>query len=173
MAGERLAQAASRKRGLTDFTLDEAVQTRGLFLMKVSMGVALIVLSLCLSRTVAAVEKNTAVKVTPLLRTTSSWDGRQIVYPEGQAEITALVVEIAPGGETGWHQHPVPSFGILLEGILEVTLKDGRTKRMEAGDVLAEVVDTVHSGRAVGNTPAKIVVFYTGAVGKPLTVTQP
>jgi quercetin dioxygenase-like cupin family protein len=141
--------------------------------MKLGMRLGLIALALCLSRLASAVENNTAVKVTPLLRTTSSWDGRPIIYPGGQAEITALIVEIAPGGETGWHQHPVPSFGMLLDGILEVTLKDGRTKRMEAGEALAEVVDTLHSGRAVGGTPVKIVVFYAGAIGKPLTLNEP
>jgi len=133
----------------------------------------LIVLIVLLPRVSPAIDNNIAVKVTPLLKTTSSWDGKQIVYPEGQAEITALLVEIAPGGETGWHHHPVPSFGMLLEGTLEVTLKDGRVKRMQAGEVLAEVVDTMHVGRTVGNTPAKIIVFYAGAVGKALTVNNP
>jgi quercetin dioxygenase-like cupin family protein len=141
--------------------------------MKTSMRLWLIVLILLLPRVSPAIDNNIAVKVTPLLKTTSSWDGKQIVYPEGQAEITALLVEIAPGGETGWHHHPVPSFGMLLEGTLEVTLKDGQVKRMQAGEVLVEVVDTMHVGRTVGNTPAKIIVFYTGAVGKALTVNNP
>ena len=95
-----------------------------------------------------AVEQNSAVKVTSLLKTTSGWDGKQIVYPEGQAEMTALLVEIAPGESTGWHQHPVPSFGFLLEGTLEITLMDGRIKRMEQGEALSEVTDTMHIGRA-------------------------
>lgn len=141
--------------------------------MKTSMRLWLILLFLLLPRIAPAIDNNLAVKVTPLLKTTSSWDGKQIVYPEGQAEITALLVEIAPGGETGWHHHPVPSFAMLLEGTLEVTLKDGRVKRMQPGEALAEVVDTMHVGRTVGATPAKIVVFYTGAVGKALTVNHP
>ena len=62
------------------------------------------------------------VKVTPLLKTTQTWNGAPIKYPEGQAEITSLMIEIAPGGETKWHEHPVPSFGVLLEGTLEVSL---------------------------------------------------
>ena len=120
-----------------------------------------------------AVEQNSAVKVTSLLKTTSGWDGKQIVYPDGQAEMTALLVEIAPGESTGWHQHPVPSFGFLLEGTLEITLTDGRVKRMEAGEALSEVTDTMHIGRAVSKTPVKIVVFYAGAIGKALTFNHP
>lgn len=120
-----------------------------------------------------AVDQNSAVKVTSLLKTTSGWDGKQIVYPEGQAEMTALLVEIAPGESTGWHQHPVPSFGFLLEGTLEITLMDGQIKRMEQGEALSEVTDTMHIGRAVSKTPVKIVVFYAGAIGKSLTVNHP
>ena len=133
------------------------------------------VLALLLFSPIAAlaVDQNSAVKVTSLLKTTSGWDGKQIVYPEGQAEMTALLVEIAPGESTGWHQHPVPSFGFLLEGTLEVTLMDGRIKRMEPGEALSEVTDTMHIGRAVSKTPAKIVVFYAGAVGKALTINHP
>jgi quercetin dioxygenase-like cupin family protein len=122
---------------------------------------------------VFAIDENPAVKVTQLLKTTSSWDGKQIVYPEGQAEVTALLVEIAPGESTGWHQHPVPSFAFLLEGTLEITLTDGRAKRMEPGDALPEVTDTMHMGRALSKTPVKIVVFYAGSAGKALTINQP
>lgn len=132
--------------------------------------IALLLLSL---PAVFAIDENPAVKVTQLLRTTSGWDGKQIVYPEGQAEITALLIEIAPGESTGWHQHPVPSFAFLLDGILEITLKDGRVKRMQPGEALSEVTDTMHIGRVLSKTPVKIVVFYAGSVGKALTINQP
>jgi quercetin dioxygenase-like cupin family protein len=141
--------------------------------MKLSVGFYALALLLFSPVAVFAVDENAAVKVTPLLKTTEGWDGKQIAYPEGQAELTALLVEIAPGESTGWHQHPVPSFAFLLEGMLEITLMDGRIKRMQAGEALSEVTDTLHIGRAVSKTPVKIVVFYAGAVGKALTVNQP
>ena len=122
---------------------------------------------------VSAIDENPAVKVTELLKTTSGWDGKQIVYPEGQAEMTALLIEIAPGESTGWHQHPVPSFAFLLDGTLEITLANGRVKRMQPGEALSEVTGTMHVGRALSKTPVKIVVFYAGSVGKALTVNQP
>lgn len=112
-------------------------------------------------------------KVTQLIKTTTSWDGKQIVYPVGQPEITGLLVEIAPGKETNWHSHPSPSFAVIIEGILEVRLKDGRVKYLNAGDPLVEVVNTPHNGRNIGNTPLKIMVFYAGIVGRKLTVEEP
>ena len=141
--------------------------------MKLCIRLYPIALLLFLPVVALAVEENSAVKVTVLLKTTSGWDGEQIVYPEGQAEMTALLIEIAPGESTGWHQHPVPSFAFLLDGTLEITLADGRVKRMQPGEALSEVTGTMHVGRALSKTPVKIVVFYAGSVGKALTVNQP
>ncbi|MDD5276075.1 MAG: cupin domain-containing protein [Methylovulum sp.] len=111
-------------------------------------------------------------KVTELIKTTTSWDGKQIVYPAGQPEITGLLIEIAPGKQTNWHLHPYPSFAFILEGSLEVTLKDGKVKHLQAGDPLVEVVNTPHNGRNIGGTPLKIMVFYAGIAGKKLTVEE-
>lgn len=120
-----------------------------------------------------ALEQSTSIKITKLLKTANTWDGTPIVYPDAKPEITGLVVEFAPGAETGWHLHPVPSFGMVLEGTLEVTLEDGRVRRLQAGDALAEVVNTTHNGRNVGDTPVKLVVFYAGTVGEKVTIRQP
>lgn len=124
------------------------------------------------STNVLALEQSESVKVTTVLKTQTSWDGKDIVYPQGKAEITGLIVEIAPGAETGWHMHPVPSFGIIQEGELEVRLKTGETKRMRAGESIAEVINTSHNGRNVGKVPVKLLVFYAGAVGQKLTVKE-
>lgn len=121
-----------------------------------------------------AIEPSQSIKVTQLLKTTQTWNGVPIKYPEGQAEITSLMIEIAPGGETNWHEHPVPSFGVLLEGTLEVSLADGKKKLMKPGEALAEVIATAHNGRNVGTTPLKLIVFYAGAVDKQqLSVPRP
>ena len=109
------------------------------------------------------------VRSTLGLRTDSSWDGKQIEYPQGQAEVTGMLIEVDPGQETGWHRHSVPSFAMVIEGELEVTLQDGRKKLLKAGDLLAEVVDVAHTGRNVGTGVVKLVVFYAGAKGVTLT----
>ncbi len=120
-----------------------------------------------------ALDNSAAVKVIPLLKTTTSWDGKPLEYPHGQAQISGLMVEIAPGGETGWHEHPVPSFGIILQGTLEVRLDNGQIKRLQAGEALAEVVNTLHNGKNVGNEPVKIAVFYAGTTDSVLTIAHP
>lgn len=125
-----------------------------------------------LPATVQALEQSDAIKVQPLLQTSSSWDGAPLHYPTGQAEISGMLIEIAVGGETGWHLHPVPSFGMVLEGELEVSLKDGRSKKIKAGEALAEVVNTLHNGRNVGAVPVKLVVFYAGSAGQKLSVKE-
>jgi quercetin dioxygenase-like cupin family protein len=119
-----------------------------------------------------ALEVSATVKVSTLLKTESSWDGKPIEYPSGKAEVTGMVVEIAPGGETGWHSHPVPSFGFVLEGELEVQLRSGAVKRVKPGEALAEVVNTFHNGRNVGSVPLRLVVFYVGSAGQKLSVNE-
>jgi quercetin dioxygenase-like cupin family protein len=132
----------------------------------------LLSLSLLLQSEAYSLEQSASVKVSTVLKTESSWDGKPIEYPSGKAEITGMVIEIAPGGETGWHLHPVSSFGMVLEGELEVHLRNGSIKRLKSGEALAEVVNTLHNGRNVGAVPVKLVVFYAGSVGQKLSVKE-
>jgi quercetin dioxygenase-like cupin family protein len=120
-----------------------------------------------------ALDTSADVKVNTLLKTQTSWDGSNLAYPQGKAEVTGMMIEIAVGGETGWHLHTVPSFGVVLEGELEVHLKNGAVKPLHAGDALAEVVNTYHNGKNAGKVPVKIFVVYTGTAGQLLTKMQP
>ena len=103
-----------------------------------------------------------SVQVQENLSTTTSWDGEPIHYPAGTAKLSGAIVTLAPGTETGWHIHPVPCIALILEGELLVELKDGRTKKLKAGDTLAEVIQTPHNGKNIGKVPLKIAVFYAG-----------
>jgi quercetin dioxygenase-like cupin family protein len=137
--------------------------------MNINYLVSVCVLSLCTAPVASALDVSAAIKVKPLVKSTSSWNGAPLVYPQGQAEISGMMIEIAPGADTGWHGHPVPSFGVVLEGTLEVTLKDGRKKRVGPGEALIEVVNTLHIGRNIGAQPVKLIVFYAGTSGLALT----
>ena len=116
-----------------------------------------------------AAEASPPVAAAQVLKAANSWDGKPIVYPSGSGEVTVLNIEIQPGAETGWHRHPVPSFAMVLEGTLQVTLRDGSSRRFGAGDAFAEVVNTSHNGRNVGAAPVKLLVVYAGAAGTALT----
>ena len=102
------------------------------------------------------------VQVQELLSTTQTWDGASIQYPSGTAKVTGAIITLPPGAETGWHLHPIPCFALILEGDLVVELKDGRTKKLKAGDTFAEVIGTPHNGKNMGKVPLKIAVFYAG-----------
>ena len=82
-------------------------------------------------------------------------------------------VEVAPGGRTGWHIHPLPCVGYMLEGELQVTLIDGRVHTFKAGDALMEMVYYEHEGLNPGTTPAKLVMIVIGTEGKAFTVKTP
>lgn len=119
-----------------------------------------------------ALYANKDVSVTPLLKTSTSWDGSTLAYPSGTAELSALIVEVAPGGQTGWHLHTVPSVAVMLEGEIEVALKDGQTRHFKKGEAIAEVVNTLHNGTNKGDVPAKMAVFYVGTAGAGVTVSE-
>lgn len=109
------------------------------------------------------------VTSTQILQTTTSWNQHDIQYPSEAEEITALHIEFAPGAETPWHRHPVPSLAYIISGELEVTVKDGKKKTFKSGDAFAEVINTWHSGKNIGDEPVKLVVFYVGEKGMKLT----
>jgi quercetin dioxygenase-like cupin family protein len=105
---------------------------------------------------------DSSVQVQENLSTTTTWDGASIHYPPGTAKVAGAIVTLAPGAETGWHTHPVPCLALILEGELLVELKDGRTKKLKAGETFAEVIGTAHNGKNTGKAPLKIAVFYAG-----------
>ena len=136
-------------------------------------GIGLAAASLFCTGLVWAAEPAPAVTSRIILKATRTWDGTPIVYPQGTAEVTGIIVTVAPGAQTGWHAHPVPSFGMVLEGELEVELQDGRRLTLEAGDGLAEVFERAHNGRNTGTVPMKVLVFYAGVTEKALTQMLP
>lgn len=135
--------------------------------------VLFLLISLCKTPEVISAEYEN-VNVTTLKKTTTSTDGSKIIYPKiDNPEVTALLVEIPPGGQTGWHLHPVPVYAYMLSGSLNIEMENGENYSFKEGDAIIEVVNTPHNGKNTGQGPAKLVVFYTGEIGKPLTVKVP
>jgi quercetin dioxygenase-like cupin family protein len=108
---------------------------------------------------------------TSLLKTSSTWNGAPIVLPvTSTPEVQAVFIELAPGAATPWHKHPINSYAYLLQGKLRVELESGTSHEFEAGDAIAEVVETWHRGVNVGSRAVKMVAFYTGEKGQPISV---
>jgi len=104
-------------------------------------------------------------------KSTTASNGQKLDYLKTDSpEVTVLIVEIPAGAETGWHIHPVPVYGYMLSGAIEVEMENKETYYFREGDALLEVVNTPHNGKNMGSIPAKLVVFYTGEQGKPNTV---
>ena len=111
------------------------------------------------------------VRVKTLLKTTTNSAGQTIVYPsKAPAEVSILTVEIAPGKQTGWHKHPVPLFGYVLEGEITVQLANGRKHTFHQGSPLAECVNMLHNGTNEGKVPTKLLVFIAGEKDVPFTI---
>ncbi len=110
----------------------------------------------------------TTVFAKQLLESSHSWDGGDIAYPEGDAQITVLELTLKAGQSTQFHCHPVPNFGHLIKGKLKVETIKGEQKIMQTGDTIIEVMKTIHRGTALEDT--EIRVYYAGAEGVPHTV---
>ena len=105
---------------------------------------------------------------TPIVQSGVTVGGTPIAYPKtDSAEITAVRLEIAPGGETGRHMHPNPTFVYVLEGAIDVEMDGGVVHSYKAGDCALEVINTWHNTKNKGATPAKVLVVFVGARGKP------
>ena len=93
--------------------------------------------------------------------------GQQIQYPKTDAPvILGRLTNFAPGQETGWHKHPVPTYTHVIEGTLTIDFEDGNTMEFPAGSGLLDVIDTWHNGRNAGDIPLKAVVIILGEKGK-------
>lgn len=112
--------------------------------------------------------------VSSLLSTTQTVLGQPVVYPtEAPAKVTAAVVTMQPGEETGWHRHDVPMFGYILDGEVTVDYGAKGTRVYRRGDAIVEAIDVPHSGRNTGAGEARILSVFMGAEGVPDTEMLP
>ena len=110
---------------------------------------------------------------TPLLQGSADVLGTPLAYPAGPANVTAAIVTIPPGGETGWHEHEVPLFAHVLEGELTVDYGTKGTRTYKAGDSVLEAVGWAHNGTNTGTDPMKLVAVYMGSDGAANTIKVP
>lgn len=103
--------------------------------------------------------------LTPLFSGNQTIIGQEIAYPAGTPEITAAVVTIPPGGDTGWHIHDVPLFVHILEGEVDVDYGPEGVRHFVAGDTFMEAFQWPHNATNHGDAPVKILAVYMGADG--------
>jgi quercetin dioxygenase-like cupin family protein len=81
------------------------------------------------------------LKLTPVLETTTTITGQPIRFPQGDNQFTAVLAEMAPGGQVGRHMHSLPLFVYMLEGTLSIEMDGHGTHTFSAGQGFAEVTN--------------------------------
>ena len=108
-----------------------------------------------------------APKVSPVVKATATATGQKLQYPQtDKPEIESVLIEIAPGGESGRHMHPVPTYVYVLEGTITVEMDHGSPREYAAGSGFLESVNTWHNGKNLGQAPVKILVVFVSEEGK-------
>lgn len=105
--------------------------------------------------------------VVPVLATDQTVLGQAITYPGADAKVTAVIVTLPPGAQTGWHRHRVPLFGYMLEGELTVAYKGAGERIYRPGDGFMEAITTPHNGRNKGDADVRILAVFVGARNLP------
>lgn len=128
---------------------------------------------LCISVTAFAAEGGTEygndIRVTPLMKTSTTSTGQPIVYPKtDNPQVTTVLVEIPPGKETGWHIHKLPCFAYILSGTITVEIEGGKVMTYTAGQAIAETLNTRHNGKNNGTEPVKIIMTVMGEKDVPI-----
>ena len=85
------------------------------------------------------------------------------------------VLEIAPGGSTGWHYHDGQVIAVVKSGTLTRTLHDCSTEVTSSGGSFVEPAGRQHThiGRNVGTEPVVLLVTYVLPAGQPLSQDAP
>ena len=126
-------------------------------------------------KTTKAVEQSgSGIEIKELIRTDQSWDGAALPdYFTGRPELVAVRYVFPPGQKLGWHHHEVMNYGIVEQGELTIIGLDGKEKVVHEGEVVVEMVNTIHHGENRGGKPVILNMFYISQEGKPLAVQHP
>jgi quercetin dioxygenase-like cupin family protein len=112
--------------------------------------------------------------VRTVLSTGTTVTGEPIQYPSGApAQLTALEITLAPGQQTGWHTHPVPLFGYILDGELTVDYGPKGQRVYRKGDGFAEATNEAHNGRNLTQQPVTILAVFAGMEGVKDSIPAP
>ena len=160
-----------QRKSVSSVALQQTVEERSKWWL-ITLALALVVFCLmvmsCKQSQKMGNDKFTATVVGEHTKTLGK---RNIEYPKSKtAEIVSHLVEIKPGGETGRHRHPGPTYMYVLEGTLVVELEDGPQKQYKAGEALVEDVDVWINNKNPGTTPTKFISVILSEKGKTAVV---
>ncbi len=96
---------------------------------------------------------------TEVQRGSSSIPGREIVQ---------VLTEIPVGVESGWHTHPGEEVGYIVDGTVEMRIRDRATLSLHAGDGFLIPPGTPHNALDLGPGTGRMLSTYIVEIGAPL-----
>ncbi len=92
--------------------------------------------------------------------------GETVAFPQDNPSVRALVVTMAPGEVTGWHQHHTPMFAYILEGEVTVDYEGIGKKTYRTGEGILEAMKVTHRGENTGEVLTRILAVFLLGDGK-------
>lgn len=130
-----------------------------MFIKKV-IATASLLLAIALPQTLFA---QTGFSATPVLTGSKTITGQALEYPSTESpEVSSVLVEIEPGGQSGRHKHPVAPQIYVIEGEVTIEFDDGKQKIFPAGKAFLEAMNTWHNAKNLGDKPVKMLVVFFG-----------
>ncbi|MGR9105296.1 MAG: cupin domain-containing protein [Gammaproteobacteria bacterium] len=109
----------------------------------------------------------TGFSATPVLTKSKTITGQALRYLNTKSpEVSSVLVEIQPGGESGRHKHPVSPQIYVIEGEVTIEFDDGKRQKFPAGKAFMEAVNTWHNAKNLGDKPLKMLVVFFGEKGQ-------
>lgn len=113
-------------------------------------------------------------KVRPVFDGDTTVAAETIDFPKEGDSVKALVVTMAEGEQTAWHEHGAPLFGYILEGEITVEYEGLGERVYREGDGFLEAMAVPHQGRNSGEGRARVLaIFLMGDGGKPTLPADP
>lgn len=85
------------------------------------------------------------------------------IYQKNTEDVVMRELIIAPGGQSGWHYHPGPTYVLVTQGtdsLYEANDPTCTAHRYPAGTGFVELAGDVHISRNEGTTPAVFLVTF-------------
>jgi quercetin dioxygenase-like cupin family protein len=147
-------------------SVDDMNRSRGLALVA---GISCLIGVLC----GFALGKTAYPPLEVLLSSSQTVLGQPIAYPTGVPKLTAAIITMEPGQETGLHTHRVPLFAYVLSGELTVDYGADGIQAYRQGTAFLEAFNSGHNGRNSGATETRLLAVFIGAEGIPNTEMTP
>ncbi len=110
----------------------------------------------------------TGITVRQLLQTTTTLTGQRLEFPHFRNQVTAVLTELAPGGQTGSTTQFFPSVVYVIEGALSLEVPGQAARTISAGQAIAAPLRTPINAVNRGATSVRFLIVYFGEQGKPL-----